>query len=94
MTSVTEVEVTGDLSIAKIYVSVLGNDEEKEETLNGLENAKGFIRKSISDNIELRHSPMPEFYLDESIEQGMRISELISKVNKNEWFYNGPRRTW
>lgn len=84
MTSITDVEVTGDLSIAKIYISILGDEQEKKDTLEGLQNASGFIRKSISDNIDLRHSPKPEFFLDESIEQGMRIAELLDKVNKDE----------
>lgn len=83
MTTVTKVEVTRDLGFAKIYISVLGNNKEKEETIKGLESAKGFIRSEIGSRIELRYAPDPIFYLDESIEQAIYISNLIDKVNKN-----------
>ena len=82
MTTVTKVEVTRDLRFAKIYISVLGDKEEKDETLLGLESAKGFIRKEIGSRIDLRYAPEPMFYLDESIEQGIYMSKLIEKVNK------------
>ncbi len=84
MTTVTSVKVTNDLSYAKIYISVLGDDQAKEDTIEGLESAKGFIRKEISDRVDLRHSPKPVFILDESIEHGMYISQLIDKVNKGK----------
>ncbi|MDD2446090.1 MAG: 30S ribosome-binding factor RbfA [Clostridiales bacterium] len=82
MTTVTKVEVTRDLSFAKIYISVLGNEEEKSETIKGLNSAKGFIRKEIGNNIDLRYSPEPIFHLDESIEEAIRMSKLIDEVNK------------
>lgn len=84
LTTVTNVEVTRDLSYANIYISVLGNDKEKQETLDGLVNAKGFIRSAISSRVDLRYTPEPKFHLDESIEQGMYISKLIESVNKEE----------
>ena len=84
MTSVTNVEVTSDLSFAKIYVSILGDDAEKKETIEGLNSAKGYIRKEISSNISLRHSPEPVFYLDESIEQAIYMSQLIDSVSKKD----------
>lgn len=82
MTSVTKVEVTNDLRYANIFVSVLGDKSVKEETLEGLESAKGFIRKEIGSKMDLRYVPEPIFHLDESIEQGIYISKLIDKVNK------------
>lgn len=82
LTTVTDVKVTRDLSFANIYVSVLGDEKKKRDTIIGLESAKGFIRKEISDNVDLRHTPEPMFHLDESIEEGMRISKLIDQVNK------------
>ncbi len=84
MTSITRVEVTKDLSYAKIYVSVLGDESEKKETIEGLNSAKGYIRKEIGSNIDLRHSPEPVFYLDESIEQAIYMSKLIDSVNKKD----------
>ena len=83
MTTVTNVEVTRDLRYAKIYVSVLGDDMEKDETIKGLENAKGFLRREISSKIDLRYTPEPMFFLDESIEKGIYMSKLIEEVNKN-----------
>jgi len=83
MTSITSVEVTRDLSFANIYISVLGDDKEKEDTLAGLNSAKGFIRKEIGSRIDLRHSPEPIFHLDESIEKALHMSKLIEELNKD-----------
>ncbi|SCG83402.1 Ribosome-binding factor A [Proteiniborus sp. DW1] len=80
MTSVTEVEVTRDLRYAKIYISVLGDESSREETLKGLESGKGFIRKEIGENLNLRYTPEPLFYLDKSIEHGFKISKLLNEV--------------
>lgn len=82
MTTITNVEVTRDLRYARIYVSVLGGKEDKENTILGLESAKGFIRKEIGSRIDLRYVPEPIFNLDESIEQGIYMSKLIEEVNK------------
>ena len=81
MASVTNVQVTRDLSFANIYISVLGSKEEKEDTIKGLESAKGFIRKEIGKGINLRHTPVPVFHLDESIEKAIHMSELIKQVS-------------
>lgn len=84
MISITKVEVTGDLRYANIYVSTLGDEKVKKETLEGLKSAKGFIRNEIGNNMDLRYIPEPVFYLDESIEQGVYISKLIDEVNKSD----------
>ncbi|NLV75554.1 MAG: 30S ribosome-binding factor RbfA [Tissierellia bacterium] len=84
MVTVTKVKVTRDLSYANIYVSVLGDQEAKNETMEGLESAKGFIRKEIGNRIDLRYVPEPVFHLDESIEQGIYMSKLIDKVNEED----------
>ena len=84
MTTITKVDVTGDLSYANIYVSVLGDEEAKKETLKGLESAKGYIRMEIGNNIDLRFIPEPVFHLDDSIEQSIYISKLIDKVKEDE----------
>ncbi|NMA86566.1 MAG: 30S ribosome-binding factor RbfA [Tissierellia bacterium] len=84
MTTVTNVKVTGDLRYVNIYVSVLGDELEKKETLEGLESAKGFIRAEIGKEIDLRYIPEPIFHLDESIEQGIYMSKLIQKVKEDD----------
>ncbi len=84
MTSVTAVEVTPDLKYCKAYISVLGNDETKAETLAGLKSAAGFIRRELARTVNLRNTPEIKFIMDESIEYGMRMSKLIDDVRKNE----------
>ena len=83
-TSVTDVETTNDLSFSYIYISVFGNEDEKAETLKGFEKAKGFLRKKISSNLDLRHIPTLIFKLDESIEKGINMGKLINKVVEND----------
>ena len=83
-TSVTAVEVTPDLKYCKAYISVLGDDETKAETLAGLKSAAGFIRRELARTVNLRNTPEIKFIMDESIEYGMRMSKLIDDVRKNE----------
>lgn len=82
--SVVAAEVTPDLRYAKIYVSVLGNEEEKQATLKGLKSAAGFIRRELGRNIELRYSPEVVFELDKSIEHGAYINKLLNEVAKKD----------
>ncbi|QHS22291.1 30S ribosome-binding factor RbfA [Virgibacillus sp. MSP4-1] len=81
--TVTDVKVTGDLQQAKIFISVLGDDEQKHETLAGLAKAKGFIRSEIGKRIRLRKTPEISFEFDETIEYGNRIERLISELNED-----------
>lgn len=83
-TSVTKVEVTNDLSYANIYISIMGNDDDKQNTLEGLKSARGFIRREIGNRIDLRHAPEPVFHIDESIEHSLYISKLIDKIHKED----------
>lgn len=80
--TVTDVEVTGDLQQATIFVSVLGDDEKKEETLVGLSKAKGFIRSEIGQRIRLRKTPEIFFKYDDAIEHGNRIEALLREINE------------
>lgn len=82
--TVTDVEVTGDLQQATVYITVLGDEEEKENTLIGLNKAKGFIRSEIGHRIRLRKTPEIYFKFDESIEYGNRIEALINQIQKEE----------
>lgn len=83
-TSVVSAEVTADLRYAKVYISVLGTDDEKQSTLKGLNSAAGFIRRELGKNIELRYSPEVIFELDRSIEHGVHIAQLLSEVRKKD----------
>ncbi|MGG0718789.1 30S ribosome-binding factor RbfA [Robertmurraya massiliosenegalensis] len=78
--TVTDVQVTGDLQQAKVFISVLGDDEQKENTLKGLAKAKGFIRSEIGQRIRLRKTPEILFEFDESIDYGNRIDSLLYKL--------------
>ncbi|RXZ76917.1 30S ribosome-binding factor RbfA [Paenibacillaceae bacterium] len=80
--TVTGVEVTGDLSQAKVYLSVLGSDEQKEETLNALARGKGFIRSELGKRVRLRHTPELLFKFDSSIEYGSHIEALLEQINR------------
>ena len=78
--SVTHVEVSGDYRHAKIFVSVMGNEEERVSTMKALKHATGFLRHELASRLTLRYMPEIVFKLDTSIEQGARILELIREV--------------
>lgn len=82
--TITDVDVTGDLQQAKIFLTVLGDNKAEEETLAGLEKAKGFIRSEIGKHIRLRKTPELIFEIDRAIETGNRIERLIYELNQSE----------
>lgn len=82
--TVTDVDVTGDLQQATIFISVLGSDSQKEDTLKGLTKAKGFIRTEIGQRIKLRKTPEIDFEFDESVAYGNRIESLLRQVNEEQ----------
>ncbi|MFI5358734.1 MAG: 30S ribosome-binding factor RbfA [Halanaerobiales bacterium] len=82
--SITDVEVSGDLRNANIYVSVYGTEEERKSTLEGLEKAKGFIRKLLGERITVYHTPELSFHYDQSIEYGAYINKLLDKVKEED----------
>lgn len=81
MTSVTDVAVTPDLKYAKIFVSVLGGEEEKEKTMEGLRKSASFARAQLARRMNLRNTPELTFVLDNSIEYGISMSKKIDEVN-------------
>lgn len=84
MTSVVAVEVAPDLKSAKIYVSVLGSEQEKADTLKGLKSAAGVIRGKLAHSINLRNTPELTFIMDSSIEYGVNMASMIDKITKKE----------
>ena len=78
--TITAVDVTSDLSYAKVYFTTLGDEKE---TLKALKSAKGFIRHELADRVELRHIPELEFVYDESIEYGKKIEEIIEDIHND-----------
>ena len=79
--SVTNVLVTNDLSFAKIFVEIMGTKEEQEAALEGLNSAKGFIKKEISSEVKLRQMPELVFILDETLDINLKMEKLIEEVN-------------
>ncbi len=82
--SVNDVELTGDLRHAKVFVSVIGDQTERDDTMDGLKKATGFIRKLVGERITVYHTPEIVFKYDDSIEHGIHISNLIKEVRKEE----------
>ena len=80
LVSVLKVNLTKDLRYAKVFISVLGNAEEKSNCLKALKSAAGFIRREVGHNINIRYSPELTFVIDESIEQGIYLTRLIDKT--------------
>ncbi|MMZ64516.1 Ribosome-binding factor A [compost metagenome] len=79
--TVTGVDVTNDLSQAKIYLSVFGDEDAKKDSLKGLEKANGFLRTELGKRIRLRHTPELIFKIDESIAYGSRIEKLLGDIS-------------
>ena len=83
MTSVVAVEVAPDLKSCKAYISVLGDEAAQKDTLAGLKSAEGYIRTKLAHTVNLRNTPQIRFILDQSIEYGVNMSNLIDDVNKD-----------
>lgn len=84
MVSVTDVDVSGDLQHAKIYVSIYGTDEAKQETMAGLKSATGYVRSELGSRIRLRRTPEVIFLEDRSIERGNRVLSLLDKIKSEQ----------
>lgn len=77
LTSVTYVKTTNDLRYTNIYFSILGDDKKKSDTMEGLESAKGYIRREIGKNLDLRIVPEPIFHIDTQLDDAMKLDEII-----------------
>jgi ribosome-binding factor A len=82
MVTVTGVEISKDLKYAKVFVTILGDDENVDSTLKSLNNSSGYIRGQLGKNIELRYTPSIKFIFDSSIITGMRINKILDDINK------------
>ncbi|UBF26822.1 30S ribosome-binding factor RbfA [Kovacikia minuta CCNUW1] len=82
MVSVTDVEVSGDLQHAKIFVSIYGSNEAKAETMAGLKSATGFVRSELGQRIRLRRTPEVVFLEDNSLERGDRVLSLLNRLSQ------------
>jgi len=82
--SVTEVMTSPDLRHARVFVSIMGTDEEKQQVEKGLAAAAGFLRRQLGERLTLRYTPELVFQLDDSIERGSRLLQLINEVAPGE----------
>jgi len=79
--TVTAVETSPDLRHARVYVSVLGTEEERDDTLIGLTSSRGYLQAGIARELRIKHTPMLEFAHDEALERGRRIAELLDDID-------------
>jgi len=82
--TVTEARMTSDLRLARVFVSILGNDEKKERTMRYIENQKGHYRSLIGSALHLKFTPVLEFHHDTSLDNAMHIEELIRQIHKDD----------
>ena len=81
ITCVTKAEITNDLKLCKLFVSIMGDTAHKKEVVKGLESSKSFIRKLLAERINLRVTPELSFHIDDSLDYSYKIDELIKKAN-------------
>lgn len=82
--TITEVEVTSDLRSAKVWISVLGSEEEAEEALKGLNKARGFLRKELGLRVRLRYTPELRIFLDRGAQVSERVQEILHDLGEGE----------
>jgi ribosome-binding factor A len=82
LVSIIKVEVSQDLSIAKVYVSAVGGDIE--DAIKGLKSAAGFVRHELSSRVDIRKTPAIKFLADTSIEQSAKISKILNEIIKDD----------
>jgi ribosome-binding factor A len=87
--SITHVEVSGDLRHAKIFVSVLGSEDQQAATIQALKHATGFLRHELASRLVLRYMPALVFKLDTSIEKGTRVLQLIRELEQDKTISGG-----
>lgn len=84
LTTVTRVEITKDLRYAKVYVSIIAEDKERQETLEALNSGSGFIAVQSSNRVTMRYFPALQFKLDDSVDKHMRIEELLAEIHDEQ----------
>jgi ribosome-binding factor A len=82
--TITGVKVSPDLRVARVFYSMMGTDQERQETQKGLEAAKGFVRREVTSAVNLRVSPEIFFSFDESVGEGDKIDRLLREVKQKE----------
>ncbi|MDD2510017.1 MAG: 30S ribosome-binding factor RbfA [Syntrophomonas sp.] len=82
--SITRIDLSNDYSHARVNISILGDESQREEAMKALQKAKGYFRSALAQQLKVRHAPELEFRLDRSIEHGIRISSLLEEIREEE----------
>lgn len=82
--TITGVEVSRDLVTAKVFYTVMGSDDERDESREGLESAKNFLRKTISRELKLRNTPEFRFIYDDSLDRSVQIEDALKEIQKGD----------
>lgn len=85
LSSITRVEMSPDLRYAKVFVSVMGSDEEQQASVAALKHAAGFLRRELGADLHMRHTPELHFVLDHSIQEGDKVLRLIHEVEREQY---------
>ena len=90
--SITEVIASGDLRSARVYVSVMGREADRQSALEGIRSAASFLRRELRERVNLRHTPHLTFHLDDSIEEGDRVLRLMNGLPTEQIAAEPPER--
>lgn len=82
--TVTRVDVSPDLRLAKVFISIMGTEEEKREAMNGLDSASGFFHRELMKRLSLRRTPQLSFHRDDSIERAAHVLDLMKEIAASE----------
>jgi ribosome-binding factor A len=93
VTSVSKVDTTNDLKYCKVYISILGDDEKRKETMDVIKKASGFIRSLVARRINLRITPEFTFILDDSLDYSFKIDKILKDIQKAEENVHGENGT-
>ncbi len=88
--TVTKVDVSNDLRSAKVYISVIASQIEKDKTIKALQSASGFVGVSAAQKVTLRYFPQLTFVLDDSVDKHMQIDQLLQEINKKKNSLSSP----
>lgn len=90
--SITHVDITADLQHAKVFISVIGTPKQKADTIEALQSGAGFIASTASKKVTMRYFPELLFKLDQSVEEQIRLDELLNKIHQEEQSRQAPQK--
>ena len=82
--TITSVKVASDLMTAKVYFSVMGSEEDRQDSLKGLISASGYMRRVVGDQLKLHHVPSFRYVYDDSLDKAMKIEEVLKELKNND----------